>query len=259
MFETEIRLQGAPNFRDLGGYQVADGRKVRRGRVFRSEGLSTLTSEDFYALSKLGLRLVCDLRSQSERTKKPTVWPESFVPETVLMDVNADLRAGDEALAPLREDPTVHGATELMLDVYRKVPGVLTKYLGTLFSSLAGEDRSPLVFHCSAGKDRTGIVSAITLLALGVPRDIVYEDYLKTRNYQDVPKMHEQIAEYLVPIYAPEEPPYDVLSALVAVREIYLDEAMTAMGENKGSIEEYLRSAGITRTQTELLRASLLE
>jgi protein-tyrosine phosphatase len=104
----EIRLKGAPNFRDLGGYTSADGRRVRRGKMFRSEGLHQLKTDDYVALHDLGIRLICDLRSDVEREKKPTVWPAHMLPTTLVMDVNADLRANNSDLMDMLRDP--HGA-----------------------------------------------------------------------------------------------------------------------------------------------------
>ncbi len=258
MVDPEIKLEGVPNFRDLGGYRTADGRKIRHRRIFRSGGLNKLTNDDFITLSKLGLRLVCDLRSEHERRNEPTVWPEGLAPDTLHLNVNADLRAGnDEIIKELLRDPSGRGAVAVMMNVYRQVPDMLKKYLGTLFSSLSAGNQVPLIFHCTAGKDRTGILSAITLLALGVPRDTVYEDYLKTRKY--IKPLEIKISKFLRPMFAPDDPPQEVVMAFVDVRESYLDEAMAVLGEKHGRIDDYLRSAGITGEQIDLLRNSMLE
>lgn len=260
MSESEFRLEGAPNFRDLGGYATADGRKVRYGRMFRSDGLHALTEQDFDDLSRLGLRLVCDLRSEHERRKKPTVWPQRFVPQTVLMEVNADLRANNAGLLQiLRQSPSPEGAAEMMASVYRLVPGMLAQYVATLFSALASEQQMPLVFHCSAGKDRTGILSAIILLALGVPRAAVLEDYLKTARYQNRSKLQLHLDEFLGPIFAPAKPPQEVVSILIGVESRYLEDALAAMGESDGRIDDYLHGAGVSREQIEAMRERLLE
>ena len=258
MFDSEIRLEGVANFRDIGGYRTADGRKVRCRQIFRSGGLNNLTNNDFNTLSSLGLRLVCDLRSEHERSNEPTVWPKGFAPDTLHLNVNADLRAGnDEIIKELLKDPSGRGAVTVMMNVYQQVPDMLKVYLGTIFSTLSAGNQVPLIFHCSAGKDRTGILSAITLLALGVPRDTVYEDYLKTRRY--LKPLELRISKFLQPIFAPKAPPQEVVMAFVDVRESYLDEAMAALGEKQGCIDDYLRSAGITGEQINLLRNSMLE
>ena len=103
---AELRLQGAPNFRDLGGYVNADGKRVKHRLLYRSEGLHQLTAEDHAVLHDLGLKLICDLRSDFEREKKPTVWPEHMLPETLIMDVNADIRA--EVLGQRFGNKTIH-------------------------------------------------------------------------------------------------------------------------------------------------------
>lgn len=260
MNPAEIRLKGAPNFRDLGGYPAADGRKVRCGRVFRSGGLSKLTSDDVDVLSRLGLKLVCDLRSEHERNREPAAWSEKFKPRTLHFNVNADVRAGNaDLLGLLRQDPSERGAMAMMMDVYASVPGMLKDHVGTFFSALLDEKQVPLVLHCTAGKDRAGVLSAITLLTLGVPREAVYEDYMKTALYQDLPKLEAQVTPYLAPAFAPNQPPQEVLSILTGVRRDFLDAALGAMGEDNGRIDDYLRSAGITRPQIEQLRRTLLE
>ena len=259
MTEFETRLEGAPNFRDLGGYPTVDGRKVRRGRVFRSDGLHALSERDFDDLSRLGLRLVCDLRSEYERKRKPTVWPQRFVPETVLMEVNADPRANHSGLLEmLQQDSSAQGATAMMSCVYRIVPGMLAQYIPSLFSALISDHQLPLVFHCSAGKDRTGILSAIILLALGVPREVVIEDYLKTARYQSRSKILHRANEFLEPIYAPASPPQEVASIIIGVERHFLEKALVTMGERDGRIDDYLRSAGVTQEQIERMRDRLL-
>lgn len=259
MIEFETRLEGAPNFRDLGGYSTVDGRKVRRRRVFRSDGLHALSERDFDDLSRLGLRLVCDLRSDYERQRKPTVWPQRFVPETVLMEVNADPRANHFGLLEmLQQDSSAQGATAMMSCVYRIVPGMLAQYIPSFFSALVSDHQVPLVFHCSAGKDRTGILSAIILLALGVPREVVIEDYLKTARYQNRSKILQHVDEFLEPIYAPARPPQEVASIFIGVERHFLEEALKSMGERDGRIDDYLRSAGVTQEQIERMRDHLL-
>ncbi|CAG4883141.1 Protein-tyrosine phosphatase [Georgfuchsia toluolica] len=259
MIESETRLEGAPNFRDLGGYPTVDGRKVRRGRVFRSDGLHALSERDFDDLSRLGLRLVCDLRSEYERKRKPTVWPQRFVPKTLLMEVNADPRVNHAGLLEmLHHDSSPQGAAAMMSSVYRLVPGMLAQYIPSFFSALVSNDQLPLVFHCSAGKDRTGILSAIILLALGVPREVVFEDYLKTVRYQNRLKLLLHVDEFLEPIYAPARPPQEVASILMGVERRFLEEALAVMGERDGRIDDYLLSAGVTQEQIERMRNRLL-
>lgn len=259
MIEFETRLEGAPNFRDLGGYPTVDGRKVRRGRVFRSDGLHALSERDFDDLSRLGLRLVCDLRSEYERKRRPTVWPQRFVPETVLMEVNADPRANHSGLLEiLHKDSSAQGAAAMMLSVYRIVPGMLAQYIPSFFSALVSDHRVPLVFHCSAGKDRTGILSAIILLALGVSREVVIEDYLKTARYQNWSKILHHVDKFLKPIYAPARPPQEVASIISGVERHFLEEALATMGERDGRIDDYLRGAGVTQEQIERMRDRLL-
>lgn len=254
-----IRLEGAPNFRDFGGYRTADGRFVRRGQLFRSDTLSVLTAQDFKKMASLGLRLVCDLRSSAEREHKPTHWPEGFRPKALHMGINADLRAGDEGLLDsLRRDATGHGAATMMLSIYRMIPHAARHHLHALFNHLANDDMLPLVIHCSAGKDRTGVLTALIQLALGVSRDDALADYLLTACYHDAAAFEAIVAE------ATEHalgiaPPREVVLTLASVRESYLDAALRTIDDDHGSLENYLASAGIDSALLARVRERLLE
>ena len=256
---AELRLKGAPNFRDLGGYLTTDGRRVRRGKLFRSEGLNQLEAEDYAALNDLGIRLICDLRSDFERERKPTVWPSYLLPKTLVMDVNADLRAGKSDLwGMLREDPTERGVLALMMHVYRFVPEALGKHLGNFFNAVTDEEQLPLILHCSAGKDRTGVLSAVLLTALGVPRETVIADYMKTNEYRDAVKLKKKVIELMLPILG-TAPPDDVVEIMAGVHADYLNASFDAIDTQYGSIERYLESAGVDKAQAAKFSALMLE
>ena len=256
---TDIRLKGAPNFRDLGGYTTLDGHRVKRGLLFRSEGLNTLTSEDYAALHDIGIRLVCDLRSDLERSLKPTVWPEHMLPTTLIMDVNADIRSGDGGLYEmLRQDPTKRGALALIMHVYKWVPDALARHLANFFNAAAEDGNLPLVLHCTAGKDRTGVLSAVLLLALGVPRDTVLADYMKTNEYRDAVKLEKKVHELMEPILG-AAPSRDIVEVMAGVHPTYLEASLEAVEATHGSLDVYLEAAGVRRTVLDKLRSRLLE
>lgn len=256
---ADIRLKGAPNFRDLGGYLTASGRRVRRGQLFRSDGLDLLTTEDYATLHALGIRLVCDLRSDLERSQKPTQWPQHLLPTTLVMDVNADMRAGNSGLNDmLRADPSPSGALAMMMHIYRFVPDALTKHLGKFFRAVTEDGHLPLILHCSAGKDRTGVLSAILLLALGVSRETVVADYMKTNEYRDVQKLEKKIFELMEPILG-GPPPHETVEIMAGVQAAYLEAALDAIDSRHDSIESYLESAGVTKTQVAEFHSRMLE
>jgi protein-tyrosine phosphatase len=183
-----LPLDGATNFRDLGGYRTADGRFVKWGRLFRTDHLAGLTPRDYEYLATLGIRLVCDLRTSGERQRNPTRWqgrePE-FLWAPMLSD--AQLPANPGQLAPdefRRRFEIVSSGGKLQVSAsYRQfVIDYVASYRQVFRRLVAGE--LPAVTHCTAGQDRTGVYSAILLTALGVPRETVVADYLLTSRYR---------------------------------------------------------------------------
>lgn len=254
-----IRLKGAGNFRDFGGYATADGRHVKHRRLFRSEALHQLTSEDYTQLNDLGIGLVCDLRSDLERSHKPTTWPAAPLPTTLMMDVNVDLRVESCELSDiLRDDPSERGAMKMMLHAYRFIPAALSRHLATLFATFAKQGLAPLIVHCSAGKDRTGVLSALLLLLLDVPREQVLADYLKTDQHLNTAKLAADLARQLELVLG-QAPAAAVVELIAGVRAIYLETAIESIESGYGSVEAYFAAAGVAREQILEFRAALIE
>src|SRR4051794_21578318 len=173
-----LALQGASNFRDLGGYPTIDGRTTRWRHIFRSNHLGQLTAADIEIVRALGVRSAFDLRGLEERTAGVCVVNEITVRSlpiepTVVAALRAELARGT-LTAPV--------ALEIMRDSYRNYVRHNTHSFRALFGHLL-EDRAPLVIHCTAGKDRTGFASALILHALGVADDVIAEDYLLTNQF----------------------------------------------------------------------------
>ena len=177
-----IALEGCTNLRDLGGYRAADGRRVRFGRVFRSASLARLTEGDLETLAALGLRTVCDLRGIRESAAAPSRLPLRDPPELHALSIEPTVGA---SLADLLARGQATG--EDVLDLLRRAyEAYATEHLHryrAMFTLLLEAPRLPLLFHCSAGKDRTGFGAALLLTALGVPRETVIEDYLATSRF----------------------------------------------------------------------------
>src|SRR5215475_708457 len=170
-----LDLEGASNFRDLGGYPTADGRTTRWRHIFRSNHLGQLTTDDVEIVHALGVRSAFDFRGIEERAAGVCVVDEITVHSlpiepTVVAALRAELDAG-KLTAPV--------ALEIMRESYRNYVRHNTHSFRSLFGHLL-EDRAPLVIHCTAGKDRTGLASALILHALGVADEVIAEDYLLT-------------------------------------------------------------------------------
>jgi protein-tyrosine phosphatase len=183
---THIAMHGALNVRDLGGIATESGRKVSPGRVIRSDALSKLTGEDVATLAGMALRTAIDFRSTHEVAGAGADRLPSGAAAIALPVDAANLEelfaAGPEALHGLLGDGR---GVEFMLGINRQFvadPGHRAQF-GRALHLIADADRQPVLFHCTAGKDRTGWMAAILLTALGVPRDSVIADYLATNDY----------------------------------------------------------------------------
>jgi protein-tyrosine phosphatase len=242
---TNLTLTGAPNFRDLGGYRTASGDTVRRHHLFRSDHLGSLATQDVELLSsrlRENVR-VLDLRGVTERQSAVTVLEGATVHslpiEPTIVQVLADLTDAGRTLT--QADVVGH-----MQETYRGFVRHNTHRFASLFGFLL-ESNDPLVFHCTAGKDRTGFAAALILLALGVPHDEVMRDYLLT-NERLKPKSEWKGL-------SPE-----VASVLYRVQPEFLDAAFDVVRTEYGDVDGYLRKGlGVGVSDRQRLRELYLE
>jgi len=225
MSDRLLRLQGAPNFRDLGGYPGHGGRPIRWRRLFRSDHLADLTPADHARLAPLQLARTFDFRGIAERAATPYELPgvtqhSLAIEPTVVQRMNDLAGAGRTLSAPL--------VTELMHELYRALINDRADRFAQLFEHLIDDD-APAVLHCTAGKDRTGVAVALVLLALGVPRDVVLQDYLLTNEL------------VLGPPPAGAGMPADAWAVLWRVQRGFLDSALRIVDADHGGVERYLR------------------
>lgn len=254
------RLAGAPNFRDLGGYVAAGGRRLRPGQVFRSGSLAELLAEDLQRLAGFGIQLVCDLRSGHERKLQPSRWPADARPREMHLDVNADLRGGTARIGRiLLEDASANGARRLMLETYRSLPAACSGDLAGLFEALADGDGLPAVIHCTAGKDRTGFICALLLHALGVSMEVIHADYLLSAQRCDRARLAASVAPLLQAMLGVTPSP-QVIEVINGVDIEFLDAAFERIHADHGSLDAYLADvAGLDDARRSRLRARLLE
>ena len=178
-----VELRGAVNFRDLGGYATADGRRLKFGLLFRSDSLGELTQEDLAIVHDLQLRSICDLRHETERSHRPSrLRPDRSARTHVI----GFLPHGAETLMDRVRSRTVSidEAWQLMRDMYRRMPVDQAPFYAHLLDVLTQPEALPALVHCTSGKDRTGFGIAVLLLALGVGRETILEDYVLTNQYR---------------------------------------------------------------------------
>ena len=255
--ERRLPLQGPDNFRDLGGYATADGHHVRWGRLYRSNDLSGLTRDDLEYLSRIGLRLVCDFRSDGERRQKPD---RVIEPEPPLgLDLPVDLEGVDPGV--LREKIRTGGIAalgveKLMNKAYRSFVSDYSARWAAMLRRLARPDSLPALVHCTSGKDRTGFAAALVLFSLGVPEETVFEDYLMTNHYRAA---FQRFVLRWVPLYSFFRTEPDDLLPLLEARREYLQASLDAIDELHGSLEAYLEhELGVTPEIRAALRENLL-
>ena len=243
-----VPMEGCSNLRDLGGYRAAGGRRVRTGRVFRSASLAHLTKADLARFGSLGIRTVCDLRGVREGGRAPSRLPGQDAPEVVPLPIEPWVGASLRDLLR-REQATGEGTYALLQTAYAAYAGEHLPRYRALFALLGeGDGRLPLLFHCSAGKDRTGFGAALLLTALGVPRETVMADYLATNRIWR--------REHALP----PETPDAVRDALLTAHRPLLEGALAQAVENHGSLERLLEDGlGLYPARLRALRGALLE
>src|SRR6202140_301718 len=239
-----LNLAGASNFRDLGGYPGRDGRPVRWRQIFRSNHLGHLTEADIEVLRPLGLKSALDFRGPAERVAAICGLAEIAVHSlpiepTVVATLRARLADGAALSAA--------DALDVMRQSYRNYVRYNTASFRALFAHLL-EERAPLVIHCTAGKDRTGFACALILHVLGVPDDLIAEDYLLTnRFYRRDPSASSDLPE-------------DGRQVLASGEASFLAAAFDAIGADHGGLENYLSDAlGLGPKERTTLEARYLE
>jgi protein-tyrosine phosphatase len=261
-------LVNAANTRDLGGYPTADGRMVRRGVLYRASALSRLTDADLSRLAQLGLACVVDFQHPDEIAMvgpdRLPVPPPGRIISLPLFDPEHDVfttvsalltgRAGEDRVAQLRADHDGSAAVAAMLGLYRWMVRSATarQAFASVLRLIASGEALPLLFHCTAGKDRTGWLAAVVLSLLGVERAVVIDDYLRTNiaNAEGTARVLARLSDHL---------PTALLRPLLEARLDYLMAGFTEMEQAYGDVAGYVRDGlALDDATVAALRANLL-
>jgi Protein tyrosine/serine phosphatase len=219
-----LKLEGCYNFRDLGGYPVQGGGKTVWGKVYRADDLSRLTDNDLVALSRLGIKTYIDFRDKFETKQRPDkvapgvlhVQHLSIDTAQVMEIFSSDVLTGETAEKQMR-------------DIYASLANDFTDQYRRFFACLANSSNAPLVFHCLAGKDRTGFGAALFLAALGVDDQTIFDDYMiSSKNLAEVSAKWAKTEAH---------------KALLGVRRSYLESAFKSIEGNYGGMKNYLERA----------------
>ena len=252
-----IDLEGIPNFRDYGGYATACGRGLKAGRLYRSGHHNGATDADLKALAELGIVVIVDLRRRAERDREPSRrWPD-FAAEVIENDIGDVGKPWEEELKDA--DPTVEFFRAVSLGWYKRnpfEPRLLDLY-ARYFACLAETDAAVLV-HCAAGKDRTGLLCALTHHLAGVHRDDLIEDFLLT-NVAAAQETHATRVGALITRYTGRAPSDAALRTAMGVNAADLEASFEVMEARCGSLDGYIETVlGVDAGKREAIAARLL-
>ena len=244
--KRHVVLQGAANFRDIGGYETKDGRHVKWGEIYRSADISKLTDADLEVLKEKKITYDVDLRGHQEQAQAPDKLNPGM--DYILLPAGSDnLNNWMKGIANVKGK----GGDSLMVVFYSNTDSLAARYK-PFFSKLLGlpTDQS-LVFHCTAGKDRTGIGAALLLYSLGVPYNTIMKDYLATNYYRTAENQRS-----INGMHIDKEVATDMLQA----KKEYLDATFTAIKKQYGSVDNYLRTQiGLDDNKISILKSKFLE
>ncbi|MBU6269279.1 MAG: tyrosine-protein phosphatase [Sphingomonadales bacterium] len=242
-----IPMAGGRNFRDAGGYRTASGKTVRWNVLYRSGSMGMLTPEGKMMLAGLHPEAIIDLRSTQERARdngwiaqRPGYWSRDY-----------SLSMGNLANPMAAGKPTAESMRAMMTLGYTQFPHEQAAGYRELFARLL-KAKGPVVVNCSAGKDRTGVATALVLTALGVPYDTVRQDFLLSNG---APGMNT-----LLPSLGQSGPSPEVMAPIIGVEPGYLDTAFATIRKDYGSVDAYLtKELGVGPKQRAALRHRMLQ
>jgi protein-tyrosine phosphatase len=257
-YPGHIDLSGARNFRDLGGYPTMDGRRIKKGLLYRSDQLSKLTKHDLKILSELKLKRIYDLRNKGEQQKDPDKLPAGQ--NIQIVPVPFAFAELDESVM---RNKIVHGklnkgdTEKLMIESYETYVIAYRKQIALIVRDLAEPGELPALIHCVHGKDRTGLVIATILEVLGVSRDIIMQDYLLTNMFWDSETNRLSTLAHIGSLF---RTPSSEVRNLMEAKPEYLESAGKEVKEHYGSIDNYIHEGlGLDDATIERLRNALLE
>jgi protein-tyrosine phosphatase len=235
----QLPVEGAHNFRDLGGYATADGHRVKWGVLYRSNALADLSDDDLAYVARLDLQRVVDFRSPAERERDPDRLPASPQLDVVLRPIGGDtLDPAELRDRLLAGEGSADDWSRMLVEANRAFVRDFGDVYAAFLHDLADAGELPLLFHCTAGKDRAGFAAATALLAVGVPRETIMRDYLLTN---ELSADHTEHTLLLIRIFSLFRARPDAVRPLFEARREYLQAAFDTIDEEFGGTDAWLR------------------
>ncbi len=257
--EQVIHLKGTTNTRDIGGYQTSDQSTLRRGQIIRSDRLSRLTANDFQKLEEIGLKTVIDLRTNKEHDESPTIWKGDNPPRFVHLpvgDANNDWFASQRKMMK-KNRFTEEQSLQHMVEGYRMIAEEGTSSYQKLMELVLDESNWPILIHCSAGKDRSGVGVALILESLGVDRETIMEEYLLTNEISRIEEKAALLSKESKRLSRGRGVSANAWLPIVGVRAEMLEAFYTSVDEKYGSMDAFLTELGVDSDARLALAASL--
>jgi protein-tyrosine phosphatase len=253
-----LKLEGAQNFRDLGGYPTIEGSSVRWGLFYRSDNLASLTDADLERVSELGLKLVCDFRGSEEKADAPDRLPDSNPPAIAELEIfDASFSSANLRARITSGELADFDARRFLIRANRKFVTQFVDRYARMFERLIKEENLPAVVHCTAGKDRAGLASALILRTLGVPIETIYEDFLLTNHYTANQIERVSMMMGVVSLFGMDP---DQFRPLLSVERAFLEAAFETIDEHHGTFDAFRRNAlGIDDFELAAFREMALE
>lgn len=241
-----VKVKGAVNFRDLGGYRTADGRSVKWGKVYRSADISHLTDADLDTLNKRHIRTVIDFRGTAEAGQAP----DKLLPQTNYLLCPA----GSDSLPDMKKMARMIAGDSFLLEMYGSTRYLADRYKPFFQRLLALPEDQALLFHCTGGRDRTGIGAALLLSLLGVPREKIYEDFTASNIY-----LESVTRRWTAPMAQAAGVEESVVREKMKLRPELLDATFAAIQKDYGSLDTFYHKAlGLSNADIARLRALYL-
>ncbi len=258
-----IPIAGIKNLRDMGGYTSHSGATLKWGKLFRSGRPSELTAETHADMAALNIGTVIDFRSEKEKNNSPIVWNQHWQPNYKEVPIGGNAAAWvKELFEKLSTSPfPAKELNDQFILAFQTIPIENISGLKALFDILIDDvqDNQAALFHCTAGKDRTGIAGALIMKALGMHKDDIMADFLMTNEAIDLTASSIELAEWASEKAGRAIDPAAVLP-LVGVEESFLTAAYNIIDEKFGSMDQYLEKAmGLSPDRLDRLQELLIE
>ena len=255
-----IEIEGVHNFRDFGGSETKNNTKIKNGILFRSGQLSKIKANGLEKLNQIAPKTVIDLRRTKERLEQPNNFGNIKIETISGLEIHDDGGALPPHMQYIASGKITYEATrEHMLGTYQKMP-YLPQHeflFKEAFKSLA-KNQAPIIIHCAAGKDRTGLLCALILKVLGVDDDKIKDDYLLTNKIPNIDEIIKSYADKLGKRFNVEVPIKEVWP-LGAVNAEYLDAALEIIDKKSGGAINYLNQIGVDDKDIEEIQKHLIQ